>query len=179
MVLLVLVICTPLIVNAASWAATTCLLELFVVVSKAANPESDPSSVTLKRRAFFAPVSEFTISENVPSPLSVTVALTPLRLLRAAAKSDRLLLASVIWIDKALLSGFWVKVLPLHAPKSILIVPLLIAAVLLANPENSSVWEDASALTVIEASNAFACDWSETFTSTAVLSELTENAVDP
>ena len=71
------------------------------------------------------------------------------------------------------------KLEPLHEPKSIVIVPLLIAADLLENPVNSSVCDDARLLTVIDASNAVASDWSATLTLTALLSEPTEKPVDP
>ena len=134
------------------------MLELFEVVSKVDSPLSLASSVTVKRKALFAPVSELIINENVPSPLSVTVALTPDKALSSVASPDKVLLESFIVIDWALLSLFVVNVLPDQDPKSILIDPLLIVADLLEKPENSIVCDEARALTDIDASKAFAKD---------------------
>ena len=122
------------------------------------SPLSLASSVTVKRKAFFAPVSELIINENVPSPLSVTVALTPDKALSSVASPDNVLLESFIVIDWALLSLFVVNVLPDQDPKSILIDPLFIVAALLEKPENSIVCDEARALTDIDASKAFAKD---------------------
>ena len=68
MVLVSLVTTTPFKLIDASCAATTCLLALLAEVSKVDNPLSDSSSVTVNLNALFSPVSELTISENVPSP---------------------------------------------------------------------------------------------------------------
>ena len=107
----------------ASCAATTCLLALLLVVSNAAKPASEASSVTDNLKAFFAPVSEFIIKENVPSPLSVTVAFTPSKL------SETQLAHSKYYLHLKLLQfeTFWllfiVNVLPDQLPKSIAIHP--------------------------------------------------------
>ena len=75
------------------------MLALFEDVSKAASPGSLESSLTPKRKALFAPVSEFTTREKVPSPLSITVAFTPLTALNAVARPDKVLLLSEITTD--------------------------------------------------------------------------------
>ena len=115
-------------------------------MSKADKPVSLGSSVTLSLKAFFAPVLELTIKEKVPSPLSVTVALTPSIAVRASAKPTSVLLESEIDNDCDVCVASAVNVPPslLQEPKSIFIVPLFIAAALLENPENSRVCEEAS-----------------------------------
>ena len=126
-----LVTVTPLIFILASAAATTCLLEFVDEVSNAANPGSLLSSVTLNLRALLAPVSEFMIRENVPSPLSVTVALTPYGKERDEANPDKVLFELETTTDCDALVVLLVKVFPLQDPKSISTVPKLIAAFLL------------------------------------------------
>ena len=84
---------TPFKLIVASDAATTCLLEFVDVVSNCASPASPLVSATVSRKAFFAPVSEFTISEKVPSPLSVTAAFTPAIAFNESAKELKLLFA--------------------------------------------------------------------------------------
>ena len=81
------------------------------------------------------------INEKVPSPLSVTVAFTPEIAVKASANPVRVLLPSVIEIDCEVCAESAVKAVPsiFQEPKSMLIVPLLTAAVLLEKPENSSV----------------------------------------
>ena len=88
-----LVIFTPFRLIAASAAATTCLLAFVDVVSNCASPSSPLVSLTENRSAFFEPVSELTISENVPSPLSVTAAFTPVIVFRESARELKLLFA--------------------------------------------------------------------------------------
>ena len=82
----------------------------------------------------------------MPSPLSVTVAFTPDIAVNASANPTKVLFESEIDMDCVLWAVSDVNVVPslLQEPKSILIEPLLIAAALLENPENSSVWEDAN-----------------------------------
>ena len=115
------------------------MLELFVVVSNSDNPESDESSVTDNLKAFFSPVSEFTIRENVPSPLSVTVAFTPSTAERDSANPLRVLLALETVTVWEVLVEFKMKESFDQLPKSIAMLPKLIASVLLEKPLNSNV----------------------------------------
>ena len=75
-------------------------------MSNEAKPGSALSSVTLNLSAFLAPVSEFIIRENVPSPLSVTVAFTPSIAVKDAANPDNVLFELDTLIVCELLSGF-------------------------------------------------------------------------
>ena len=84
---------TPFRLMEASAAATTCLLEFVDVLSNCASPASPLASATVSRRAFFVPVSEFTIREKVPSPLSVTAAFTPDIAFNESARELKLLFA--------------------------------------------------------------------------------------
>ena len=139
MVLVSLVTTTPFKLIDASWAATTCLLALLAEVSKVDNPLSNSSSVTVNLNALFSPVSELTISENVPSPLSVTVALTPSNADNVSANPFKVLFAAETdtFCDARLL--FIENSFSVQLPKSIAILPKFISAFLLENPENSNV----------------------------------------
>ena len=95
------------------------------------------SSVAVSLRAFLLPVAELTIREYVPSPLFVTVALTPSKLFKACAKSESVLFDSLIVIVWLVLLLFVTKLPDDQSPKSIFIVPVPIVSDLLLKPVSS------------------------------------------
>ena len=156
------------------------MLELVDVVSNCASPASPVASITVSRIAFLAPVSEFTINENAITFIRYSVVFTPDIAFSESARELKLLFAEFTCINLRRFSRIHAEKLLLpHVPKSIFIDPVLIAAVLDENPENSRVCEDASEDIEIFALNAFALVGSVTETPTAELLELTVKAVDP